>query len=155
MKLGSSIHFFPPQNVGPKINYQQIEIFCVEMSNRLLGTWEFLWPQRGKLGAAKPTHSKSSGASLGCGYPAHWTPGLAQLFLCALDGVGREEDSSGSWWKKPFPFQHLFGLWGWKQGSALVFSYISPVGTDHRKEMRDSSLLLIFLLLIWSKCPLD
>lgn len=121
MNLGSSIHFSPPRNVGTKINYQQIEIFCVEISNRLLGTQEFRWPQRGKLGTAKPTHSKSFGASLGRGPPAHWTPGLAQLFLYALDGVGREEDNSGRWWKKPFPFQHLFGLWCWKQGSALVF----------------------------------
>lgn len=82
----------------------------------------FLWPWRGKLGTAWPTHSRSSGAFLGSALPSSMCSGLAQdsSFSVSWMGWGEKKMILAGSERSPF-HPDVFGLWCRTQGSALVF----------------------------------
>lgn len=129
-------------------------MFCVEMSNRLLGNRNFTDLGRGSWGQPSPPNVRSFGASLGSGIPSSVDCRLAQdsCFWCP----GRGGDRERRFWqvvKEALPSQHLWPL-VLNIRFCLQFFLNQSCGDRSQEGNKRLFTSVDILFFIWCTCPL-
>lgn len=154
MNLDSSTHFSPKMGDWKT---QQIEnILCGGKQQAAWRHENFSDLGGGIWGQPGPPTASHLGPLLAMDSSAYWAPGLPQDSCFCVSWMEWEERKTVlAGGEKALSLPRSFWPLVLKTSFCLSFSWISPVGTDHRKEMGGYSLLLIVLLFIWYKCSLD